>query len=175
MSRELQRIRDRNLQFRAEAVGAAIKQLSQYAPAPFTVSDWSRSAEEAYSEQWCKVPRHPDGGWDWPEMRRRYRAPDDQFLVIRSGERLSALGLVTVANASVKLAFLEGDPRSDCPLRRFRTVLALDIAAFYGQRLGRKELRLEPVNSTVKALYVDRYGFEEVAPARGTPYLKKDL
>ncbi len=176
MNREFKRIQDRNLQHRTDAVGAAIEEMAEHAPADFEVHNWSRSIEEAYQKQWGSVERHPDGGWDWPALREQHRRDgDSQILAIKSGERLAALALITVHNSCVKVAFLEGDPRKDCPLREFRTALALDIAARYGQRLGKKELRLEPVNSSLKDLYVDGYLFEEVKPDKGDSYVKKSL
>lgn len=173
---EFKRIQDRNNQYRTDAVGASIKEMEAVAPADFEVHNWSRSIEEMYRKQWEAVERHPDGGWDWPAMRDAYRRDgDSQIIAIKSGDRLAALALITVHHSCVKVAYLEGDPREDCPLREFRTALALDIAARYGQKLGKKELRLEPVNSKVRDLYVEGYLFEEVAPAKGEPYLKRDL
>jgi len=97
------------------------------------------------------------------------------MFAIKSGDRLSALMLVTVHENFVKVDFLEGDPRPDCPLKGFRATLALDIAARYGQGMGKREIRLEPVNQELRDLYITGYGFEEITPARGQPYLKRDL
>lgn len=175
MNRELKRILDRNERFRSEAVSATVDVFRDIARVGFSVTDWSRSVEEIYKHQWCTVKRHSDGGWDWPEIRRRFRDPDDHFLAVRAGERLSALALIRASNFAVTLHRLEGDPRADCPLKGVRAAIALDIAAFYGQKRGCVELRLEPVNSSLRELYVKGYGFEEIAPKKGTPYLKKDL
>lgn len=155
---------------------AATAAFTPYAPVPFSISDWSRAVEEAYRLQWCSVARHPDGGWDWPEIKRRFHAPSDQILAIRCGERLSALGLITASKTTVKLAFLEGDPRRECPLKGLRAMIALEVAAMFGQRMGRAEIRLDPVNPDLKELYCGPdYGFEEVSPRKGEPYLRKDL
>lgn len=128
-----------------------------------------------YEKQWVGQARHPDAGWDWPRIGRLYDEPKDQILAVITDDRLAALGLVSASHARVIVRFLEGDPRDDCPLRGARAAIVLDAAATYGQRLGCREIHLEPVNASLSELYCGIYGFVEVPGKRGVEYLKRDL
>lgn len=175
MNRELRRILNRNLQRRQEATAAAVESLGAQGISEFALRDWSRSIEAAYNDQWCSVQRHTDAGWNWPEIYRSHKSPDDHLYAILSGNRISALGLLRTSRTSVQLAFFEGDPRPDCPLKGVRTAIALEFSAIYGQNMGCEELWGEPVNQAVKDLYCEVYGFEEVKPRKGLPFVKRSL
>lgn len=141
---------------------------------PFHLSGWTRRALEAYRDQWCApgVDRpHPEGGWDWPEMFRRHRDFDTMPVAIWTGEhRLGGLGLVRATNAAVVCDFIEGDRRSDCPLRGRRALIILEAAFCYAQTLPRQEVRLVPANERLAELYRDVYGFTLEQPRKGAPY-----
>lgn len=129
---------------------------------------------ERFLAQWCPHERR-DGGFDWTEIFKRFREPNRLDIAISVGDRLSGLGLATMTNQHVCLRFLEGDPRSDCPLTGRRALIALETAAAYAQALGRKELRLYPVNSSLETLYIETYGFTLERPRKEEPYLRKGV
>lgn len=137
----------------------------------FQLTAWGERARQAYETQWLPAVRHPDAGWDWPEIHRRNRnAPDALSIAIWIGEdRLCGLGFAVPSSSAVTLRFLEGDPRPDCPLIGRRALIALEASALYAQGIGRHQIRVEPANETLAALYRDRYGFalvnSEGAPA----------
>jgi hypothetical protein len=175
MNAELRKARDRQLKHRTEAISAVYESLKAHFTDAYKIVDWSRAIEEKYSAQWGGCERHPDGGWNWPEIRRRFNAPRDQVVAVLCGDRLSALSLVKSNHTWVEVAFLEGDPRADCPLKAKRAVIVLEFAAMYGQSLGVNELRLHPVNSSLEDLYVKGYGFKKVGPPKDKPYLKRAI
>lgn len=145
----------------------------------FYLTDWSRSANEAYLKQWCApevVRSHDEGGWDWPEIFRRYRDIDSMRAVVWTGEhRLSGLALIRVTGAAVVVEFIEGDPRTDCPLRGRRALIVLEAAFCYAQALPRSEVRLTPANERLAELYRDTYGFSLEQPAKGPLYYRKEV
>lgn len=173
MSAELRRAKTRYLNARMKAYQQAEK-LHSNIGIKFRVGEWSRSVEDAYSTQWAD-PRHPDGNFDWPLIFARHKDPDRLAIVIRVDDRICGLGLGTVSGDSVLLRFLEGDHRPDCPLKGMRILIALETAAAYTQALGRKQLRLEPVNQALESLYVDVYGFSVVRPKKGKPHCIKGV
>jgi hypothetical protein len=61
----------------------------------------------------------------------------------------------------VTLAFLEGDPRPECPLKGRRALIALDATARYAQGRGKTEIRISPINASLECLYVEQYGFQK--------------
>ena len=170
---ELRRAKARYLEARSKAYNHAAK-LRGVVGVDFRVGEWSRSVEEAYKGQWLGV-RHDDGGFDWPRIFDRHRDPSRLDIVIRVDERICGIGIGTVSGDSVFLRFLEGDPRTDCPLKGRRILIALETAAAYAQALGRRQLRLEPVNAALESLYVDVYGFSMVRPKKGNPYCTKGV
>lgn len=175
MSAELRRARARYAAAREEATRLAAQSVKDMFGADFRIGDWSRSAQEAYNQHWCGIERHPDGGFDWPEIFRRFRDPDVLRLVMWSGDDLGGLGLATVGGTYVKLRFLEGDPRSENSLKGMRVPIAVETCAFYAQALDRSEIRVEQVAEGTKTIYIEGYGFCEVTPKRELPYLKKDV
>jgi len=104
---------------------------------------------------------------------RRHRDPDRLAMTIWTEDRLSAIALALTTSQSVVLRFVEGDPRTDCPLVGKRALIALEACARYAQGRGKVELRVHPVNSHVEALYTGVYGFERRKPHKEPPYLVK--
>jgi hypothetical protein len=135
----------------------------------FTVTEWGAAANDAYNKQWEKSE------FDWPEIFRRYRDPDTIKMAIWAGERLAGLALATVSSTAIKLQYLEGDSRKDCPLAGRRTLIVLDALANYGQSQGKTELRLERAKDGVLELYCDTYGFTLEKDPQGGTYLVRGI
>jgi hypothetical protein len=131
---------------------------------------WSHRAQKAVADHWKN--RRVD--WDWPEIFRRNREPKTFDLAIWTpDDRLVALVLARMSTEAVTLALLEGDPNSDCPFRGRRALIALEACANYAQGAGVAELRIQPLNSALAAVYQDRYGFGVVTPKGQKPYYVK--
>lgn len=177
MSSELRRAKERARVALNEAALKTTANLRHFIPEEFGLRVWSRSIEDTFRAQWCSVERHSVcQAWDWGEIARRNNDPKDYVMALMSGERLSALFLVRASAERVKVEYLEGDPRPECPLVGVRVAIALDFAAAYGQRLGCTEIHLHPVNEALEGLYCDGYGFEKVASRKGAqPYLKRNI
>lgn len=145
VSTELQRARERYSACREESYTLAASSLERQAGLEFRLTGWRYATREAYREQWVPCDRHPDGDFNWDEIFRRHRDPNRLDIAIWAGtekKRLSALGLGLCTGESVLLRFLEGDPRSDCPLKKVRALIALEVASTYAQLMGRRELRV---------------------------------
>lgn len=109
-------------------------------------------------------------------MRRNRNEPDSLALAIFTGEsRLAGLALAMPNSSAVTIKFLEGDPRPDCPLVGRRALITLEAAALYAQGIGRRQIRVEPANATLAALYRDRYGFALVSPRGAPAYYVRDI
>jgi len=94
-------------------------------------------------------------------------------LVLWSGERLAGLAIGNTTNVALRMDFIEGDPRQDCPLTGKRVLIFLETAACYAQGAGLTELRIQPINSHVEAVYRDIYGFERVEPGKEPSYYRR--
>ncbi|WP_157968894.1 hypothetical protein [Tropicimonas sp. IMCC34011] len=176
MNSELRRVRDRTEAAWQEAVNAFGKNVISFHERPVAVRLWSRTIEEAYRSQWLTATRSDDAGWEWPEISNRYRnEPKARQFAIMADDRLAALCFLLASRQRVLVRFLEGDPRQDCPLRGKRALLALDLAATYGQRLGCHEIHLEPVNEPLAELYRGRFGFKDGKDGNKKPVLKRGL
>lgn len=144
---------------------------------PFYLSPWSNRGAEAYAEQWAPVTEwpYPEGRWDWPEWFRRYQNDPSAMSIVVWGpdDRLSAIALLTTTGEAVCVRVIEGDPRPDCPLAGKRVLIVLEAAACYVQALGRREIRLEPMNQRLTDLYTNVYRFTLEKPKRGAPYYRK--
>ena len=127
----------------------------------FALSECSNKTLEAIETQWEPAGRNEETRWDWKEILRRHREPDRLEMAIWSGERLAGVALALTGGDSVTLAFLEGDPRQECPLRGKRALIALDATARYAQGRGKAEIRISPINASLERLYVEQYGFEK--------------
>ena len=127
----------------------------------FTLSECSNRILEAIEAQWEPAGRNKETKWDWKEILRRHNEPDRLELAIWSEERLAGVALSVTTGDSVTLAFLEGDPRQDCPLKGRRALIALDATARYAQGRGKAEIRISPINASLERLYVEQYDFEK--------------
>ena len=158
--------RARYMRNRHDALRGATDTLRPILGVDFRLVEFSRSTLDAIQE-WGTSE------FDWPEIHRRYNEPDSLKFGIWVGDRLAAAVVATTTGQSVKIQFVEGDPRGDCPLRGRRILIALEAAANYAQLRGKLELVLEPINEILIILYEDIYGFEAVRPRRETPYWRK--
>ena len=140
----------------------------------FYLSGWTRKALEAYLDQWPSQ-RHPNAGWAWIEIFQRFRDIDRLDLVLWAGDRLAGLAIGTTTNVALRLDFIEGDFREDCPLTGRRVLIFLEAAACYCQATGLTEIRVQPVNDAIEALYCEVYGFELVTPVNETRYYRKKV
>lgn len=173
VTREFERAKDRDNQAWTEAAVASSNNIKDFVGLNYSVSIWSNAIRHAYAQQWCSHPRRCD--FDWNEISRRFTPPKERVFAVSVEDRLAALGAITASKVRVKVNFLEGDPRADCPLQGRRALVVLDLAATYGQRLGCEEIHLVPVNDTVRTLYCGTYGFEEVFSKGRLDYLKRGL
>lgn len=135
----------------------------------FQISHWNSAAHAAYQTQW----QSPE--FDWVEIFRRHSDPDRLDIAMWVGDRLCGLALATTTESAIKLLFLEGDSRPDCPLSGLRIPIFLDIAANYAQDRGRVELRVWPLNTRLEELYRDTYGFSLVADGTTAQYWRRGV
>jgi hypothetical protein len=153
-----------------------VRMLAPQVGVGFTMSGWFRRAREAFAEQWLTAGRHEDAGWDWEHVFRRYNDPDQLDMVIwLPNNRLCGIGLGVTTSQAVSVRFIEGDPRSDCPLKGRRALIFLECAANYAQSRGKVELRIEPVNEELVNLYTEVYGFTLETPPRRRSYYKRKV
>ena len=132
----------------------------------FSLGRWAARAREAYPAQWADQSQ-----FDWPEVFRRHNDMDRLDIVMWGPEnRLSGLAMGLTTPKCVEIRFLEGDPRPNCPLKKFRALIAIECSACYAQALGREELRVQPVNKELEDYYRS-FNFEPVKPPKGQqPY-----
>jgi hypothetical protein len=157
-----------------KARGRTVITLAPVIGVNFSLGTWGNRAQAAYAEQWLQ--RHPDAGWDWAEVFKRYNDPDRLEMVIWGPEeRLSGIGLAVTTGQAVNVRFIEGDPRPECPLVGRRIPIFLECAANYAQLRGKVELRIQPVNDTLAALYTEVYDFTLETPAHGAAYYKRTV
>lgn len=137
----------------------------------FNLGRWGAKAREAYPIQWGDQSH-----FNWPEVFRRHNEMDRLDIVMWGpGDRLSGLAMGLTTSVCVKICFLEGDPRPDCPLKKHRTLIAIECSACYAQGLGRDELRIFPVNKELEEYYRS-FGFEPVKPPKGEqPYWRRKV
>ena len=131
----------------------------------FNVTEWSKRAFDAI---W-NSPTFP-----WDRIGRNHRDPDRLEIAIWVGRRLVGMALALSNGDEVILEFLEGDPATDCPLKGFRTLIALDVAANYAQARGKHRLLVQPMNSGLRNHYT-KLGFSPFPPSTGSPYLWKKV
>lgn len=176
MSRELARAKQRYETDALEAHRTAAANLIPALDVNFYLTGWTRKAQEAYRDQWVLFVRAPDRSWDWDAIFQRHRDPDRFEIVIWApGDRLAGLGIGLTTGRALVFRFFEGDPRPDCPLTGRRILIALEAAACYAQARGKTELRLQPINDRLAALYQDGYGFILEAPKGEQPYLRRTI
>lgn len=176
---EIARVKTRYARAKDDARRQAALNLAPVLGVNFHLADWSRSAEQAFHEQWAAVPEraYSEGGWNWPEIFRRNRDWDAMRIAVWSEDRarLTALGLLRVTGQAVVAEFIEGDPRPDCPLKGKRALIVLEAAHCYACVLDRPELRLVPANERLAELYRESYGFTLEQPRHGKAYYRKDV
>jgi hypothetical protein len=144
--------------------------------ASFTITNTSRAAFEAVTKQWRGVRApHAEGGWDWLEIHRRYRDMTAMGVAMWMEPRLCGMALIVAEGRAAKLAFIEGDPRQDCPLKGRRLLVGLECAANYAQKLGKPEIRVNPANEELRQLYESTYGFRLVNRRGSVPYWVKEI
>jgi hypothetical protein len=156
--------RNRYAVSRARAISATTAALVPEFGIVFRLTGWSRAVQAAYQVQWVS----PE--FDWQEIFRRFGDPDRLDLAMWAEDRLCGLGLATTTQTALKLLFLEGDSRPDCPLRGLRIPIFLDVAANYARDRGKTELRVWPLTDNLAGLYRDAYGFSLVTSGPGGPY-----
>jgi hypothetical protein len=159
VTRLTQAHRDRWLATSLEAMGTAQKALSGIVLANFSVSELTGRARQAVHTQWRVFGCGPGPAFDWDKIAREYREPDQLSFSVWVGDRLAAMALCQTTGASVKICFMEADPRPNCPLKSHRSLVVFEVAANYADARGKGKLTLEAVNSGLIALYRDRYGF----------------
>jgi hypothetical protein len=171
MSAELRKAQARYNAMKDEARRRASLRLRDEFGLNIRMTGWSRKAETAF-RLWegRQVP------WDWSEIFRRHREPKCFDIAIWSmDDRLVGLALATMTRAAVTLAFVEGDPKSDCEFRGKRVLIALEACANYAQAAGVNELRGRPMNEALASLYQDTYGFTLVSARGEGPYYAKRI
>ncbi len=132
MSREFARAKQRYTASAVQARQIAAANLKSVIGIDFHLSDWNRRTQEAYRNQWHNRETTNDR-FDWEQIFQRYRQPDQlEMSVWVSSDRLSGLGLATTTSRAIKVEFIEGDPRADCPLKGKRALIMLEAAACYG-------------------------------------------
>ena len=114
MSPHLAAAKRRYAQNKHDACKAA-EALATHIGTSYQITEVSGRALRYISDAWGS------SHFDWPEVLRRHNEPDVMPIAIWHGERLCALALALTTGQAVVLRFLEGDARSDCPLkgRRF--------------------------------------------------------
>lgn len=128
------------IQLRRAAYDSAITAWKATLGVDLAVWDWGPMASSAYRQGWAGRSATSEH-WDWEEIQNRYRDYDRLPLaVFGPGGDLWIAGLALITRQSVHFRFLEGTPDHACPIRTKRAFIAFDIAARYGQALGKTEL-----------------------------------
>jgi len=119
----------------------------------------------------------PEGGWDWPEVRRSVRnKPELLHGAVWMDDRLCGLFVGWTGQGAFQIAALEGDPRADCPLKGCILLIILETCSCYAQRLGLRELRiLEPANEKLISLYESSFGFRIVRKRNEPCYMVREV
>ena len=138
---------------------------------------WGPKAAEALERQWGSADRDPVATWDGAVVSdRAHREPKSLDMALWTGDgRLCALALASLGAAAVTLRFVEGDPRVDCPYKGRRLPVLLEATVLYGQRTGRGEIRIEPINPALEVLYESLYGFKRESPRNGPPFFYREI
>ena len=163
------RAKQRYIQNRHDAYAKTTRDLGGVLGVDFSLVELSNRALEAIEKQWGK------SHFDWAAINRKYNDPSCAKFAIWVGERLAAICVADTTGQSVKVRYLEGDPRGDCPLKGRRILVALDAMANYAQLRGKVELVLEPINEKLIDLYESVYGFEVVRPKKDPAFCRKKV
>ncbi|WP_156418461.1 hypothetical protein [Aureimonas sp. D3] len=158
----------------ADARRLAATSLAPHLGVKFSVSEISNRVLE-HIEKWPPDLRNGEVNFDWREIKRAHREPNRLEIAIWCGERLCGVALCLLKSNYVEVRFVEGDPNKDCPLRGYRVLIVLECAANYAQGLGRREIRIQPINDTLAELYIGVYGFVEERPKNRSAYFRKEV
>lgn len=175
LSTEVARAKARAIDAWTESVQRSYANMRPFMKVIYSFKIWSNSVRKDYEDQWLKEPRHNDAGWDWVAISEHHKEIKDVTVALYVEGALCALALFRASKSRVLVRFLEGDPRPDCHIKGSRALLMLDLAATYGQRLGRSELHLQPVNEDLAEHYRSRFGFTDGKDGNGQPVLKRFL
>jgi hypothetical protein len=174
MSSEVRRVKARCTEAKLAAWRDGALELRPHLSVPIKVNGWTRSAVDAYRAQW-----HGAGkglGWDWEEIFRRFRDLDMLDVTVwTEADLLCGIGVATLSNSAVVLRFLEARLPEDNPLKGEIALIIMDVAARYGQRMGRSEMRCYPLNQKVADYYRYNLGFNLVTPHKEEPYYVREL
>jgi hypothetical protein len=117
LPRELARAKQRYASDAFDAYRITAENLIPHLGVDFHMTAWSRRAQEAFRDQWLSTGASNGCVFDWEQIFHRYREPDQLEMAIWApDDRLCGLGLATTTSKAIKLEFIEGDPRADCPL-----------------------------------------------------------
>ncbi len=137
------------------------------------ISNCSRRTIEAIGSDWGDQ-RRPELSWNWEAILHRYKDLKSLDLAVWTpDDRLVMVAIATVSGAALHLRYVEGDPRADCDFKGKRVLMALEVATRYAQLNGLTELRINPVNDALAALYETVYGFALVTPRGEASYWKR--
>ncbi|QRE74094.1 hypothetical protein [Methylobacterium aquaticum] len=155
---------------------AAATAASQTFGIEIQLSGWTSKASSAWASQWIDADRRSASSWDWDAIHHAYSRELDRFdLAMWSGERLCGLALATMSRSIITINFLEGDPRTDCPLQGKRAAIAVEAAQNYGQLSGRRFLRVQPIHPRLETLYCDIFGFTLATNKGGRAYYQREI
>jgi hypothetical protein len=169
LSSQLSAAKKRYAQNKHDACKVAVEALAEPIGVDFQITEISGRALRYIQDEW--------GGshFEWADVLRKHNEPDAMPIAIWHGERLCAVSLILTTGQAVVVRFLEGDPRSSCPLKGRRFLIALEAATNYAQARGKKEIRLQPKNDALVYLYEKVYGFALESPKNEAPYYRKGV
>ena len=162
-------------QLRRVAYNGAIADWKRRLGIDLTMWDWGRMASDSCHQTWTnrsKTSNH----WDWDEIHARHTDYDRLPLAVfgPNGD-LWIAGLALMTSQAVHFRFLEGTPDPACPIASNRAFIALDVAARYGQALGKTELLIQPANPALEAFYRERLKFTHDPSMPGGAFYRRGL
>lgn len=175
MSAALRRFKERCEGHRLTAWRESAADLRPRIGVDFRVNGWSRGALQAYQDQWASLPRREGVNWDWEDAFRQCRDPDSLEVTVWVEDQLCGIGLGTVSNNAIFMRYMEARPDAANPLVGQICLIIMDVAARYGQLMGRTEIRCEPLNDMVAGYFKDTFGFRLVTPRKGVEYYALEI
>lgn len=162
-------------QHRRAAYNSAIADWKKILGIDLAMWDWGPMASASYHAKWTnrsETSQH----WDWDAIHARHTDYDRLPLAVfgPNGD-LWIAGLALMTSQAVHFRFLEGTPDPACPIASKRAFIALDVAARYGQALGKTELLIQPANPALEAFYQDRLKFTHVPSIQGGTFYRRGL
>lgn len=145
---------------RTQAAAHAVEQAAIRFDLDIDIQLWGEATNRAIEKQWRST------AFSWQEILDDHRNHTCWKFAIwaEDGERLAALCACKVRKNFVEFSAMEGDPRSDCPLKPQRFSIALDAVVRYASSCGLKEIQCEPLNEKLANHYISVYGFERTKP-----------